>query len=395
MAFSSFASAQNPVGAGGPLPGAPITAQPAPLPPLPPQAVPVPLTRPAAAPNAAAPNAAAPNAAAPNAAAPAAALPVAPTPPPPANPAPPPPAADRVYRPVLDKTKGFVGDVFTYTLQIAHEPTERLLIPAEPNFAPFELRGRDFFKRTLDDGKVEETFVFRIAVYKVGTHRTPSIEIPFVTKDGRTLRTVTQDVDIVIETLLPAGTQLPPLKDIKPPIQVIVRDWRLLWAGGILAALLLAALIAWAAIRYGKRLAARPRAAPPPPPPRPAHLIAYEKLARVRLPTTEVEQQLFYDLVSNIAREYYGNRYGFLALDMTTAEILKVLRPLDAPGLTIDEVRRFLADADLVKFAKFVPDGEEPHRYLGEARRLVDVTRALDDAPSVSPPTADVAKKAA
>src|SRR5262245_9688899 len=88
--------------------------------------------------------------------------------------------------------------------------------------------------------------------------------------------------------------------------------------------------------------------------------------------------RIFYEQVSAIAREYLGNRYGFLALDMTTSEILKTVRQLQPAGLDAAQVARFLAEADLVKFAKFVPGAEEPAAHLAEARRLVDTTRELD-----------------
>lgn len=290
-------------------------------------------------------------------------------------------APDLVLRPTLDKTKGNVGDIFTYTLRITHPPSERYLVPAEPKFDPFELKGREFFRRVLEDGKVEETFLFRLAVYKTGLHRIPTLEIPYVSADARTLRAVAQDVDVTIESLLPPGREIPPLKDVRPPIPVLVRDWRLLYAAAILGGLLLAALLGWGAYRYGKKLAARPRPAPPPPPPRPAHLIAYEKLAKVVLPTTDAELRRFYETVTDIVREYFGHRYCFLALDMTTAEILKTLKPVQAPGLVIGEVSGFLSEADLVKFAKYVPDAHAPERHLAEARRLIEATREPDQVP--------------
>lgn len=299
---------------------------------------------------------------------------------PPAAPAPP-PKPDLVLRPTLDKTRGHVGDVFTYTLRIVHDPAERFLVPGEPSFAPFDLKGRDFFKRTLEDGKVEETFLFRIAVYKTGVHRVPALDLPYVDRSGRTRRAVAQDLDVTIESLLPPGGEIPAPKDVKPPLPVRVRDWRLLWALGLFAGAALLALFAWIAYRYGKKLAARPRPAPPPPPPRPAHLVAYEKLARVRLPTTEGEMRVFYELVSNVVREYYGNRYGILALDMTTSELLAALRPLGAPGLDLRETSRFLSEADLVKFAKFLPGAGDPERYLEKARALIEATREHEPAP--------------
>ena len=309
------------------------------------------------------------------------------TPPPPVAPVAAKPA-DKVIRPTLDTSKGFVGDLFNYTLQVTHDPAERYLVPSEPAFKPFEVRARDFYKRTLDDGRVEETFVFRIAVYKVGTYRTPPIDIPFVTKEGRTLRAVAQELDVTIDSILPAGADLPPLKDVKAPMHVVVRDWRLLWLGGILAGAGLLALFAWLAYRYGRKMAARQRPAPPPPPPRPAHLIAYEKLAEIHVPATDPELRAFYESVSNILREYCGNRYGFLALDMTTNEILKIVKPISAagraPGLQPPELLSFLSDADLVKFAKFVPGSNEPQDYLATGRRLIDATRAPDEVPSAA-----------
>jgi hypothetical protein len=285
--------------------------------------------------------------------------------------------------------KGHIGDVFTYTLRITHAPEERYLVPPEPKFAPFELRGKDSFRRVLEDGKIEETFLFRFAIYKTGTHRVPTLDIPFVTRDGQTRRAVAQDLDIEVVSLLPPGREIPALRPVKPPLTVLVRDWRLLYAAGVVGGLLLLAGLSFLAYRYGKKLAARPRLAPPPPPPRPAHLIAYEKLGRVRLPTTDAEMRLFYEQLSAIIREYLGNRYGFLALDMTSAEILKHLRQLRPAGMEIAEISAFLAEGDLVKFAKFVPDAEDPEKHLREARRLVDATREADaPAPQAAPQAA-------
>jgi hypothetical protein len=126
-----------------------------------------------------------------------------------------------------------------------------------------------------------------------------------------------------------------------------------------------------------KILGPRLRGALPPPPPRPAHEIAYERLAALR------EQGLseagafkdFYLELSEIVRQYFGNRYDIPALGETSTELLEVLRKLRPKGIQLEEVEAFLGESDLVKFAKLTPSRNDMEAALVSAQLFVDRTR--------------------
>lgn len=97
------------------------------------------------------------------------------------------------------------------------------------------------------------------------------------------------------------------------------------------------------------------RRAPPPAPPRPAHVLAFERLEALRargIPAETPEAQAFAFELSEILREYFGNRYHFYSLEMTTTELLAQLGQVAPAGLTPTELEDFFEFLDLVKFAK-------------------------------------------
>ena len=97
------------------------------------------------------------------------------------------------------------------------------------------------------------------------------------------------------------------------------------------------------------------RRAPPPAPPRPAHLIAFERLEALRargIPAETGESQLFAFELSEILREYFGNRYHFYSLEMTTTELLARLTEVAPAGVGAAELEDFFEFLDLIKFAK-------------------------------------------
>jgi len=86
------------------------------------------------------------------------------------------------------------------------------------------------------------------------------------------------------------------------------------------------------------------------------------------------EVKAFYIRLSDILRRYIEGRFGIPAMDRTTAELLPEIRRHPELGRMAPEVRAFLDDCDLVKFAKYVPVAEDLSADLARARRVVDET---------------------
>ncbi len=97
----------------------------------------------------------------------------------------------------------------------------------------------------------------------------------------------------------------------------------------------------------------------------------------------------YYYTVSEIIKRYLTRRFGFPAIDQTTTEILRELKSRRLPES--ERFGAFFLTADLVKYAKHIPD--QPERLTEIARELVLATRlsetnanrTLPDVPSTLP----------
>lgn len=148
------------------------------------------------------------------------------------------------------------------------------------------------------------------------------------------------------------------------------------WAAAVAGLLLVAAASLWWFVR------ARRRRPAPAEVPVPCHVKAQRELARLRgVPRrTPAEIDAFYVAVSGVLRLYLEERFGWRAPERTTEEFLQELgtsRVLDP--VQQRELRGFLGQCDLVKFAAVIP-GEPVHlQTLEFAEQFVATTRADGD----------------
>jgi hypothetical protein len=176
---------------------------------------------------------------------------------------------------------------------------------------------------------------------------------------------------------------LPPeadVSDIKAPARAKPRLWPWLLA----LALLIAAYYAW------RRWKARPEAGAPAAPPdlrTPAERALEELGALEASPLWgEGRYKDFYFELTEILRAYLERRFGVPALKLTTYELARQLRALEAERQAVSLFKELFDRADLVKFAKTTPEGGQGALDLAGARRLVELTAPRDLAPA--PPAA-------
>lgn len=240
-----------------------------------------------------------------------------------------------------------VGDPVTFRVRIRRQPEDRVELLSEGDFpGPFEVREqRPPGVRDLEDGRVEEVRDYVLAAYRVGAFEVPALLLRFRAAGGDTGSLASRPVPVVVRSVLGEGET--DIRDVKPPVEMPARIPAWVWALAGLLALAAAALI-W----YLRRRKRRPAV---PPPPAPADWPAeVEKIVRMGL----VEKGAFkryYTLLSEVARRYLEDRLEVEAMERTTFE---VVRDLQATGLgepEVGDLASFLAEADLVKFARFRP----------------------------------------
>ncbi len=114
----------------------------------------------------------------------------------------------------------------------------------------------------------------------------------------------------------------------------------------------------------------------PPPPPRPPEEIAreaLEELIKLRL-IEEGKFKEFYIRISDIIRNYIEGRYRIFALDRTTWELYQEMRAKKIERTSVDKIKDFLEECDLVKFAKYIPTNKETEEIFNRAREIVEIT---------------------
>ena len=165
------------------------------------------------------------------------------------------------------------------------------------------------------------------------------------------------------------------IKDIKPIIDEPLTFKEIL--PYILIAL--GVLIAIALIVYivRRRKQNKPLFKMPAKPKIPAHIVAMQKLEQLKdkklWQTGSVKE--FYSELTDILREYMEGQLHFNAMEMISDEIYDELEKKRIDSRLIDETRKVLQTADLVKFAKIKPLADENDRALNWGFHFVEATK--------------------
>jgi hypothetical protein len=285
----------------------------------------------------------------------------------------------------VDHALAHVGDKLAFSITSVGPKAMPVVLPANVELAPFSELSRNLVETDLGDGKMRREFTLGVAAYEPGSYEIPAVELTYFGADGTVKSVRTQPVAVTIKSLL-ANEPEPKLKENADSVPVRQRDYLALYiAGGVLAAGLGAVI----ALLVRRRLRSR-RPAVPPPPPRPAHEVAMEKLDRLGARLAEGgDLRPFYFELSEAIREYLGGRFGFDSLELTTEELIAIVRRVPADetrGVLGSEIEGWLSGCDLVKFAKFSPSVEQARGALETAIRMVEATRPRPVAPPLPAP---------
>ena len=158
------------------------------------------------------------------------------------------------------------------------------------------------------------------------------------------------------------------------PPSLMEPNWTLIVILSILAVSAIGVFLGWV-IRIWAEARARNRA--PYVDPRPAHVIAFEaldKLAAARL-IEDGAFKIYSQRLSEIARAYFGKRYDFNGLEMTSDELREALSDLELTPEAYLVLEDFLSDTDLIKFADLSTSASAIEESRNRVYRLIDLTK--------------------
>jgi hypothetical protein len=272
-----------------------------------------------------------------------------------------------------------IGDRLTLEIRVRAEPGVELLMPAFGEALDrFEIVDFVPHESIDDEGYTVATQRYTLQTSRSGRLSLPPIAIEFVDRrpgqkpapeglDAYEL--LTERLEVEVTSVLPEDAPLE-LRPPKPPLGARETPGPGLWPFVIAALLLLAGAAPFAVRAW---LAARERALQ-----RSAYEIAVSELEALLAdarPDDDVDR--FFVGLSGILRRYLENRFSLRSPELTTEEFLDVMvTSPDLRGGHQSLLRELLVRADLVKFARFVPDPEAIEASVESLRKFLAESRA-------------------
>ena len=264
----------------------------------------------------------------------------------------------------VDSTQIKIGAQLNYTLQVKADSTAQVVFPEQPIFTPFEL---------LEESPID---TLRSQTHYLYTKRYSLIHFDsgnyFIPQQQVLVNGFSKIADLIPVRVnsVKVDTTKQKLFDIKPLSQVKKNNNRLI--SRVLWGLVLALIVIGASYTYlfqKRKKELRERELPPFD-----RAIEELKALESEKPFEQDEFKLYYSRLTDVVRRYLEEEAKIDALESTSEELLIKLEmrkgegTLDLDFTTLKSLREVLKNADLVKFAKSMPE----YRVANEDRRAVE-----------------------
>ena len=274
-----------------------------------------------------------------------------------------------------DTSDYLVGDYIKYKISVEFDEGIRVIPPKlTDQLAPLEVVKS--LPATQEEDKNIHNFNYILSGYDSTSVTIPPIPITYFVGNNTDPKIInTNQVTVFIHTL--EVNPSADIKDVKAPIRIPF-DW-LFWSILVLVLLLLAALAYFLYKKYHKPKEEIREIRKVPA--LPLHILTLQKLDSLK--SKKLWQQglvkEFHSEITEIIRKYFEERYNFNSLEMTTSETVSILNRVMDNQKMIDTSRKFLENADMVKFAKFVPLATVNDEMMNQAYDIVQKTKKEDE----------------
>ncbi len=281
----------------------------------------------------------------------------------------------------VDSQSVSIGDWIHYSVNVKYPSSTPIGFPTfKDTIGVFEIVQQDSLLKTELNGEVELKKNFIIAKYDAGNYNVQPFAVQYKDIGGKIHSVFSNPIPIEIRGVA-VDTSLA-IKDIKPQLTVPMSAEEIALYISVVLALVGAGYGIYYYIQQKKKKAGLIVDVKPIIPPHLLALIQLEELEAKRL-WQSGEIKAFYSEATEIVRRYFELRYGFIALEMTTGEVMEQLEKFKLEKNNISSIHQFLSSADLVKFAKYQPIASENDQVIGQARSIIEQTKP-DSGPKIS-----------
>jgi hypothetical protein len=280
----------------------------------------------------------------------------------------------------FDSTRILIGDQVNFTITVEKPSGQVLNIP---QFRDTLIKNIEILKGPLTDSiaigqdRVKITEKYLVTSFDSGYYKLDPVYAEVRSSSGiNRFYSDYSRLEVMKYKVAPADSTAK-IYDIVAPYKAPMTFNEILpW---IIGSLIVVAAI-WVAIAYYKRFRKKSEEVHEIINPDPAHIIAFRDLERLK--SEELWQKghtkLYYTRLTEILRQYLENRYRIYSLELTTPETMQALLKTGfRKGESFTKLKNVLTAADLVKFAKHVPDADEMELHFLDAWNFVEVTKEI------------------
>ncbi len=276
-----------------------------------------------------------------------------------------------------DTTEYMVGDYITYTLEMNYSNNIRVEVPSIID----SLSILDFIKEETPVKQTSEDGVYELRTFTFSKYDSSDVTIPafnisyYVGNETEASLIRVNPVDILVRTIEVDTSG--DIQDVKAPLKIAL-DW--LFIILILLGVLILAVGGYFAYKHYRAkktgVVKEKRIIKIPP-----YKIALEALDELDYKKLWQQGQVkeYHSEITGIIRRYFEDRFNFLAMEMTSAEVMESLEQSDSAREVIEETREFLGNADMVKFAKFKPIPSVNEEMMKQAYDIVNKTKVEEE----------------
>ena len=252
----------------------------------------------------------------------------------------------------VDTTKMRIGEKINYTLQLKADSTAQIIFPEQARFTPFEI----LEESPIDTIRAKSHYLFSkkyaLIQFDSGVYWLPpqKVSVDGIARTSDSL--MIQVANVPVDTLKQKLFDIKPIAQVEQNFDALIKS--LIY--GLLVVLILIGLIY--GFYYVKKSRGDLRKKLPPFERAIEELKALESIS----PSEQEEYKNYYSRLTDVVRRYLEEETKITALESTTDELLLKLEALKKNGKlelereTIKDLKTVLRTADLVKFARSMPE---------------------------------------
>jgi hypothetical protein len=242
----------------------------------------------------------------------------------------------------FDRESAYVGDVIAFNVRA--ELPEDAYIAANNNINFDNFDTLKISAEHISDIPNVYMVSFALTAYKTGTLDVEPAGITYITSSGGKRMFFTPPAAITVNSVLGSGSE--DIKDIKPLKKFSMKF------SHIAAAVFLIAVIAALFVFLIKDISAKTRKRTVAADPVSEALAALDKLLESAM-IKNGDARTFYYGAAEILRTYISGKYGFNAMEMTSAELIKKFEDIPEFSVSRRDLRQYLDIFNLARYAGF------------------------------------------